>query len=134
MSDAAATLSCRFCGATPAIKATVHEHHGMIIMMRHVTYRGPFCRDCGLKAVKRGVTRTATLGWWGVISLFLGTPFSLIADLVAWLRIRALPAPVMVTPMSQVPAPSMAPPTPLAPPAPPAPAVGEQSAPDAAAS
>ena len=109
MSDAVATLHCRLCGATPAVNVKVHEHHGMVILMRHVTYRGPFCRDCGMKVLKRGLTRSLAMGWWGVISLFLGMPFTLLADLVAWLRIRALPAPVTVTPMSDVaPAPDAA--------------------------
>ena len=102
-----ALLRCRLCGASPAVNVKVHEHHGMIILMQHLTYRGPLCRDCGMKVVKRCTRRTLVMGWWGVVSLFLGTPITLLLDLVAWLRIRGLSAPVTVTPVSEAVAPGV---------------------------
>jgi hypothetical protein len=110
MSDAA-LLRCRLCKSSPAVRVTVHEHHGMVILMQHMRYRGPLCRDCGMKVLRRCTSRTLVMGWWGVISLFVGTPVTLLLDLVAWLRIRRLAVPVTVPAAAAVPAGAAAPET-----------------------
>jgi hypothetical protein len=106
MSDAA-LLRCRLCNSSPAVRVTVHEHHGMVILMQHMRYRGPLCRDCGMKVLRRCTSRTLVMGWWGVISLFVGTPVTLLLDLVAWLRIRRLAVPVTAPAGSQGVAPAV---------------------------
>lgn len=92
------TLRCRFCGRTPAVAATVRGHRGMIILMQWRYLRGPFCRDCGLQAVRRLTNQTLVQGWWGVFSLIFGTPFALISNWFTWRRIKALPEPVGAAP------------------------------------
>ena len=62
---------CRVCGATPALAATLREHHGMVIVQQFVTYTGPWCRDCGLVQFRHAQRRTLLLGWWGLISFFV---------------------------------------------------------------
>jgi hypothetical protein len=64
-----------------------------------------------MKVVRRCSSRTAVMGWWGVLSL-VGTPISLLLNLVAWLRIRRLPAapagPSAVAPVTGI-APELSP-------------------------
>lgn len=95
---AAQQLTCRICGATPAVKVTVHEHHGMIILMQMLTLKGPLCREHGMAAVKRMTGRSLLLGWWGLISLFVMNPITLFLNLIAWLKIRGLAAPTQAAP------------------------------------
>jgi hypothetical protein len=117
--DTAAVQRCRFCGRAPAIDATVRAHRGMILMMQFRHVRGPFCRECGMQALKKLTTQTVWQGWWGVLSAIIGTPFTLIWNFFTWLRIRALPAPVTMA----------AQPAPTAPPAPPEAAADPMPAP-----
>jgi len=105
--DSAAVARCRFCGRTPAIPATVRAHRGMIIMMQWRSVRGPFCRSCGMQALKKLTGETLWQGWWGVLSAIIGTPFTLISNFFTWLRIRALPEPMAVS--AAQPAPTAAP-------------------------
>ena len=65
----------------------------MIFVMQWRRLRGPFCRECGLQALGKLTKDTLWQGWWGPISLVIGTPFALLSNLVAWLRIRGLSAP-----------------------------------------
>jgi len=91
--DQAAVLRCRFCGRAPALATTVRAHRGMVLMMQWRHLRGPFCRSCGLQAVKKLTTDTLWQGWWGLFSLFLGAPFALLSNLFAWRKLRGLPEP-----------------------------------------
>jgi len=95
--DPGAVARCRFCGRTPAIAATVRAHRGMIIMMQWRSLRGPFCRSCGMAALKKLTGETLWQGWWGVLSAIIGTPFTLISNFFTWLRVRALPEPTGAT-------------------------------------
>jgi hypothetical protein len=133
-SNPAAVAQCRFCGRAPAVQATVRAHRGMILIMQWRHLRGPFCRECGMRALRKLTTDTLWQGWWGPISLVLGTPFALLSNLFAWMRIRSLPAPVAMSAPAAAPAvpgampgaASMAPPPPPpAPAAPPAPEAAE---------
>ena len=89
-------------------------------MMQHRTLRGPFCRECGLRLWKKMAGHSAALGWWGIISLFVGNPLTLILDGIAWLRLSRLAPP-------QGP-----PPQPAAPPGPPPGYPGYPAPPDGA--
>ncbi len=94
MSDA--VLRCRLCSASPALQVTVHEHHGMVVLMQHVRYRGPFCRTCGERVVARATKRTLMMGWWGMISVFV-TPITLLLDMRVRSKLRGLPEPAAAT-------------------------------------
>jgi len=113
--DQAADLRCRFCGRSPAVAATVRAHRGMLVMMQWRHLRGPFCRSCGTQALRKLTTDTLWQGWWGPISLVLGTPFALLSNLFAWLKIRALPEPAgaVATAAAASPAVPAAPPAPV---------------------
>jgi hypothetical protein len=107
--DPAAVARCRFCGRTPAIPATIRAHRGMILMMQWRSLRGPFCRSCGMQALRKLTGETLWQGWWGVLSAIVGTPFTLISNFFTWLRIRALPEPISATEAATVTAPPPAP-------------------------
>jgi len=66
----------------------------MLILMQNLSLKGPFCRAHGMAAVKRMTIRSLLFGWWGVISLFVANPLTLILNGVAWMRIRGLPEPI----------------------------------------
>ncbi|MFG2994514.1 hypothetical protein ACGFZK_35325 [Streptomyces sp. NPDC048257] len=83
---------CRLCGAWPATPATVRGHQGMIVLMRSLSLRGPFCRDCGLATYRRMSSDTLWQGWWGPLSLFI-TPVTLLMNLGPRSAFRKLAPP-----------------------------------------
>ncbi|MFJ7590139.1 hypothetical protein ACIQZO_22680 [Streptomyces sp. NPDC097617] len=83
---------CRLCGAWPAAHATVRGHQGMIVLMRFLSLRGPFCRDCGLATYRRMSSDTLWQGWWGPLSLFI-TPVTLLMNLGPRAAFRKLAPP-----------------------------------------
>ncbi|MET9466042.1 hypothetical protein ABZY44_14845 [Streptomyces sp. NPDC006544] len=85
-------LGCRICGARPAAEATVRGHQGMIVLMRFLSLRGPFCRDCGLATYRRMSSDTLWQGWWGPLSLFI-TPVTVLVNLGPRAAFRRLGPP-----------------------------------------
>jgi len=73
-------LVCRLCGCGPAADVTFRGHQGMIIVMRFLTSRGPFCRDCGLAVFRTMTARTLVQGWYGYIS-FIVAPLTVMLNL-----------------------------------------------------
>jgi hypothetical protein len=53
---------------------------------------GPFCRTCGIAAVRSLSAQTLVEGWWGLFSSVI-TPVTLVINFFTYLRIRALPDP-----------------------------------------
>ncbi|MFD3470186.1 hypothetical protein ACFWWM_28240 [Streptomyces sp. NPDC058682] len=83
---------CRLCGAWPAAHATVRGHQGLIVLMRFLSLRGPFCRDCGLATYRRMSSDTLWQGWWGPLSVFI-TPVTLLMNLGPRASFRRLAPP-----------------------------------------
>ncbi|MFF4425078.1 hypothetical protein ACFY04_30625 [Streptomyces sp. NPDC001549] len=83
---------CRLCGAWPAAHATVRGHQGLIVLMRFLSLRGPFCRDCGLATYRRMSSDTLWQGWWGPLSAFI-TPVTLLMNLGPRAAFRKLAPP-----------------------------------------
>ncbi|MFG2054053.1 hypothetical protein ACGFI9_08455 [Micromonospora sp. NPDC048930] len=90
---AATTLTCRFCGSVPAIKASLHGHQGFIIFMRVLTQHGPFCRSCGIAVCRDMSAKTLWQGWWGFLSMII-TPLVLLGNLITRVRLGRLGEPV----------------------------------------
>lgn len=86
---------CRFCGSVPAAQVTFHGHQGMILVMRFLSLRGPFCRDCGVATFRRMTERTLVQGWWGFLSSVI-TPVVVLMNLVLRHKVASLAAPVRV--------------------------------------
>ncbi|WP_406307157.1 DUF3824 domain-containing protein [Streptomyces sp. NBC_00885] len=88
----AAVPACHICGALPAVPATVRGHQGIVVVMRFLSLRGPFCRDCGLSTVRDMSAKTLWQGWWGPLSVVIAL-VTLLANLAPWGRFRKLAAP-----------------------------------------
>jgi hypothetical protein len=98
-------LVCKLCGSTPAANMSIHEHNGRVIWMVHKTNKGPFCRDCGTALLRHHQNNTLFQGWFGIFSFFI-TPITLLLNLNAWRKVKAL-GPPMRDPnvQSKIPAP-----------------------------
>ncbi|MFF3767636.1 hypothetical protein ACFYYR_26640 [Streptomyces sp. NPDC001922] len=70
---------CRFCGAQPAVQATVRGHQGMVVIMRFLKTTGPFCRNCGLATLRDMSANTLVAGWWSPLSTIF-TPITLLMN------------------------------------------------------
>ncbi len=84
--------ACRFCGCVPAINLTLHGHQGFVVIMRFLSLKGPFCRDCGLAAFRRMTASTLVQGWYGLAS-FIIAPLTVLMNLIHRSRIGALAPP-----------------------------------------
>src|SRR5262249_57864366 len=71
---------CRLCGSVPASDVTFRGHQGMLVIMRFLHTRGPFCRDCGLATFRSMTGKTLWQGWWGYLSLVI-TPITVLINL-----------------------------------------------------
>jgi hypothetical protein len=89
----ASPLACEICGAIPAVHAVVRGHQGLVITLRFLTKEGTFCRTCGTATYRRMTSDTLWQGWWGLLSVF-AAPVTLVMNIGARSRIRALPQPV----------------------------------------
>ena len=85
-------LACKLCGSKPAANMTIHEHNGRLVWMVHKTTRGPFCRDCGTALLRHHQNNTLFQGWFGIFSFFI-TPITLLLNLNAWRKVKALGPP-----------------------------------------
>ena len=98
-------LVCKLCGSTPAANMTIHEHNGRLLWMVHKTNKGPFCRDCGTALLRHHQNNTLSQGWFGIFSFFI-TPVTLLLNLGAWRKVKALGPPQRVPNVqSKIPAP-----------------------------
>lgn len=85
--------SCLFCGSVPAVQATVRGHQGMVVMMRFLKIRAPFCRRCGIAKHREMVSDSLVQGWWSPASMLLN-PLTLLVNLFQRWGISRLPEPV----------------------------------------
>ena len=92
VAQAGGPLACKLCGSTPAANMTIHEHNGRLLWMVHKTNKGPFCRDCGTALLRHHQNSTLFQGWFGIFSFFI-TPVTLLLNLVAWQKVKALGPP-----------------------------------------
>ncbi len=83
---------CRFCGSYPAVDATVRGHQGLIILMRFLKLRGPFCRTCGIASVRDMTSKSLWQGWWGIGSSIVN-PITMLMNLGPMQKFKSLPEP-----------------------------------------
>jgi len=84
---------CRHCGASPSVKAKVRGHRGLIVLMQFRSLDGPFCRDCGIAAVRSMSAQTLWLGWWSGLSLLIA-PIVLLMNMALRIRFNGLEPPL----------------------------------------
>ncbi|MGA8015629.1 MAG: hypothetical protein WCB85_06905 [Candidatus Dormiibacterota bacterium] len=83
-------VRCRLCHRGPTAEASLFEHHGYGVPLKHLVLRGPLCRQCGLVAWRRMTLQTLLLGWWGLASIVL-TPVTLVLNAIALARLLRTP-------------------------------------------
>jgi hypothetical protein len=83
---------CRYCGSTPTLSGTVYAVIGLAIIHRTRTTKSPFCRGCGIAAVRDRSAQTLVRGWWGITGVIV-TPFVLLINLIVRLRLFGIDAP-----------------------------------------
>ncbi|MEU9228973.1 hypothetical protein AB0D40_31985 [Streptomyces massasporeus] len=83
--------ACAVCGGLPAAHVDVRAHRGLVIRMQWETISDWLCSTCGIALIRRMTTRTLWQGWWGVGSLLIGAPYTLVQNLRAYRRLRQLP-------------------------------------------
>lgn len=64
----------------PAADTTCRGHQGILIIMRFLHVKGPFCHDCGMSTYRRMTANTLLQGWWGYASSII-TPITVIINL-----------------------------------------------------
>lgn len=94
--------ACRFCGGLPAAHVDIRAHRGLILWMQWETISTWLCATCGIALIRKMTTQTLWQGWWGVGSLIIGVPFTLLTNLGAYLRLRQLPMAAPALGRSQV--------------------------------
>ncbi|GAA3094077.1 hypothetical protein GCM10010530_19070 [Kribbella aluminosa] len=85
-------MVCRFCGGYPAVEATVRGHQGMVILMRFLKLRGPFCRTCGIASVRDMTSKSLWQGWWGIGSSIIN-PITMLMNIGPMQKFKGLPEP-----------------------------------------
>ncbi|MFB6435864.1 hypothetical protein ACFCVY_03635 [Streptomyces sp. NPDC056411] len=83
---------CQFCGAQPAVQATVRGHQGILYVMRFLSRSGVFCRSCGTALYREMSAKTLWQGWWSPLSVAI-TPLTLLMNLGPRSSFRRLAAP-----------------------------------------
>ncbi|MEU1107267.1 hypothetical protein ABZ408_41030 [Streptomyces tibetensis] len=94
--------ACQFCGGLPAAHVDVRAHRGLVIWMQWETISAYLCATCGIALIRKMTTKTLWQGWWGVGSLIIGTPVTLLNNLSSYLRLRQLPVATAALGRSQV--------------------------------
>jgi hypothetical protein len=85
--------ACESCGRAPARRLVIRRHVGMLYLQKFVKIEPTLCRECGTRTVMRYTRRTLVQGWWGLISLVIANPFTIVMNLVALVQARRLPPP-----------------------------------------
>jgi ribosomal protein L37AE/L43A len=85
--------ACESCGRAPARRLVIRRHVGMLYLQKFVKIEPTLCRECGTRTVMRYTGRTLIQGWWGLISLLIANPFTIVMNLVALVQARRLPPP-----------------------------------------
>jgi hypothetical protein len=85
--------SCQLCGRAPARQLVIRRHVGMLFLQRFIKIQPTLCRECGTRTVLQYTGRTLVQGWWGLVSLLIANPFTILLNLVALVHARQLPPP-----------------------------------------
>jgi hypothetical protein len=77
------------CGATPATQVTLRSVVAMAVFGVTSTFRGVYCRDCGLAMFRKRMSATLLTGWWGILHFFinLGVVFGNLGERARLMRL-----------------------------------------------
>ncbi|MGW4897308.1 LppU/SCO3897 family protein [Kitasatospora sp. NPDC004240] len=86
-------LSCRYCGSVPAVDATFRGHLGLVVILKYLKRRGPYCRTCGIAAHREMTSDSLWQGWWGIPSMIIN-PITMLVNVPQRLKVNKLPEPL----------------------------------------
>jgi hypothetical protein len=91
------SVTCQQCGRSPARAFTIRRHVGLLVLMRSVQVKQLLCRQCAHRELKRYTGRTLLQGWWGVLSLLIFNPVTILLNLWGMVRARMMRSPQLST-------------------------------------
>jgi hypothetical protein len=83
---------CQVCGGTPAIPVEFKSVVALVVFGITSTFRGIYCRDCGLANFRKRMSATLLTGWWGFIHFFINL-YAIVTNLSARTKLMALAPP-----------------------------------------
>ncbi|MGW7444614.1 LppU/SCO3897 family protein [Kitasatospora sp. NPDC054795] len=86
-------LSCQHCGSVPAVDATFRGHLGLVIILKYLKTRGPFCRSCGIATHREMTSDSLWQGWWGIPSMIVN-PIIMLINIPQRLKVDKLAEPL----------------------------------------
>jgi hypothetical protein len=93
------SVSCQQCGRSPARQFTVRRHVGLLVLMRTVRVSQTLCRACARRELRRYTARTLVQGWWGVLSVIVFNPLTIVLNLWNMGRTGAMKPPQLSAPL-----------------------------------
>lgn len=90
-------MTCQQCGRSPARTFTIRRHVGLLVLMRTVQVKQALCRECARRELRRYTARTLVQGWWGVLSLLVVNPLTILLNVSGMARARLMEAPHLST-------------------------------------
>jgi hypothetical protein len=69
---------------------TFHQNIGLLVMRFSKTLEGHFCKSCIHKSFWEFTVINLSLGWWGLISLFV-TPYFILGNIVEYISVLGMP-------------------------------------------
>jgi hypothetical protein len=92
--------ACEVCGRSPAQRFVVRRHQGLLLMMRMHQVKPTLCRDHATKILLKWTGRTLLEGWWGLISLFVANPATILLNLWNLAKARRMDEPNLSSPLA----------------------------------
>jgi hypothetical protein len=86
------TAVCIVCGGTPAIPLEFKTVFAVFVFGVTSTFKGVYCRDCGLANFRLRMSQTLLTGWWGLIHFFINL-VAIVTNLVARTKLTRLAPP-----------------------------------------
>ena len=86
---------CSSCGRAPAQKFKIRRHIGMVFMMKMIQVEPVLCRDCATRMLLSYTGKTLLLGWWGLLSLFVANPATILLNVANLVKARRMPRPTL---------------------------------------
>ncbi|WP_406192883.1 hypothetical protein OH807_01745 [Kitasatospora sp. NBC_01560] len=73
--------------------ATFRGHLGLIVILKYLKRRGPYCRSCGIATHREMTSDSLWQGWWGIPSMIVN-PIVMLINVPQRLKINKLPEPL----------------------------------------
>ncbi|MEU6238801.1 hypothetical protein [Kitasatospora sp. NPDC047058] len=75
------------------MNATFRGHLGLIVILKYLKRRGPYCRSCGIATHREMTSDSLWQGWWGIPSMIVN-PIIMLINIPQRLKVNKLPEPL----------------------------------------